>query len=188
MSQFEFISVAVSLVLALGVTRLLEGLPILAQSKNRCWVHWFWCVQIGTNFAMTWWIFWNYREVDNWNLLKFLLVLVYPAMSFVVAAILIPKDAKSNTDWHDYFYKIRPTLFGTLGFAMAAQAIVVTVVTGANIFSQATYLITAFVIIYLIGFYTKNPKAHAIIVCVHALMMCLVLAPLAFYEFNIPAN
>ena len=188
MSQFEFISVAVSLVLALGVTRLLEGLPIIAQSKNRCWVHWFWCVQMGVNFAMTWWIFWNYRGVEEWNLLKFLLILLYPALSFVVAATLIPKNADTDTDWHSYFYNIRTTLFGTLGFAMAAQAVVVVVVTEAPVFNQATYMIAAFVVIYMLGFFTKSPKVQHTIAVVHALMMALVLAPFAFYGFELAGN
>jgi len=188
MSQFEFISVAVSLVLALGVTRLLEGLPLLAQSKNRCWLHWFWCVQIGINFALTWWIFWNYRGVEDWNLLKFLLILIYPALSFVVAATLIPKNADTDTDWHNYFYGIRHTLFGTLGIAMAAQAVVVVVVTEVSILNQATYLIAVFVAIYIIGFYAKSPKIQHAIAIAHALMMALVLAPLAFYGFDLTTN
>lgn len=188
MTQFEFISVAVSLVLALGITRLLEGLPIIAQSKKRCWLHWFWCVQIGINFGLTWWIFWSYRGVEDWNLLKFFLVLIYPAMSFVVVAILIPKDANVNINWHEYFYRVRCSVFGTLAISMVAQAIAVVVVVGTPALNQATYLIAAFAALYAFAFYVKSPKVHHAIVFVHALMMAAVVAPLAFSGFNLNAN
>ena len=105
-------------------------------------------------------------------------MLVYPALSFVVAATLIPKDANVDTDWHDYFYKIRTTLFGTMGFAMAAQV----VVTGTTVLNHATYLIAAFVVIYTIGFYAESPKIQHAIAIVHA----LILAPTAIYGLNIP--
>lgn len=185
MSQFEYISVAISLVLALGVTRLLEGLPNVVQGKKRYWVHGLWCLIIGINFAMTWWIFWNYRDIDVWNLGKFLAVLLYPALSYVVAATLMPSNASVDTDWREYFYQTKYTLFGVLAFAMTAQGVVVVMITSTPVFDPITYMIVGFVGLYLIGFLSSNPKVQAIIVLLHAAMLFLVLMPMAYTPFKI---
>ena len=39
MTLFEFLSVAVSIVLALGLTRLVHGLRLTVDPKTRYWVH-----------------------------------------------------------------------------------------------------------------------------------------------------
>jgi hypothetical protein len=51
-SQFEYISVAVSLILAMGVTRLASGIAHVAQGSSRYWVHVLWCLMAAVNQAM----------------------------------------------------------------------------------------------------------------------------------------
>ncbi|NND00916.1 MAG: hypothetical protein HKN85_12110 [Gammaproteobacteria bacterium] len=183
MNQFEYISVAVSLVLALGITRLLEGLPIIFQGNRRYWVHWLWCLVVGINFAIMWWIFWNYRNVADWNLGKFLMVLLYPALGFVVASVLMPKEAKKDTDWRAYFYGIRKSFFALLTLSTIAQAVVILVVAGVPMFSPPIYTISPFILLYALGIFIDNPRAQASFAVLNALMFAFLLSPMAYRSF-----
>ncbi len=97
MSHFEYISVAGSLILALGVTRLVGGLTYAVQGEHRYWVHGLWCLVAVVNQATSWWNFWNYRLVDEWTLGALLLVLLYPVLTYVGASILMPAEASRAT-------------------------------------------------------------------------------------------
>lgn len=46
---------------AFGVTQLLRGLPFMIRGRDPYCVHTLWSVQALVNFALFWWIFWNFR-------------------------------------------------------------------------------------------------------------------------------
>ena len=55
MSHFEFVSVAVSIVLALSAARLLTALPQVLSSGRSYWIHALWCLALLFAHMDFWW-------------------------------------------------------------------------------------------------------------------------------------
>ena len=88
MSQFEYVSVAIALIYALAVGRVLAGLtPALAPTR-RYPVHAAWLIQTLLVCVTQWWGLWRTSEVE-WTAFKFLWILGMPSLAYVRAAILL---------------------------------------------------------------------------------------------------
>ena len=133
-----------------------------------------------TNQATTWWLFWNYRSLEAWTLLGFLLVLLYPTLLYVGAAILMPIDANADTDWRAYFFSIRATLFGLMSVQIAVNLLTFLVVGDVPLLSPPIYLSTVFAGMYLYGLYTDQPRAHSVLVVANAVLIVGAIFPLAY--------
>jgi hypothetical protein len=161
LSEFEYISIAVSLVLTFGVARLLNGLPYLFSAQHPYWVHSLWCVQAIVNYAMFWWLFWNFRDVERWTLGSFLLVLLYPAICYVGAALLIPGDASKDTHWRSYFFGARRAIFAVFAMGVTVLAAVGVSLNDAPLFSAPVFVAAGFVALYVVGLYPIAPESTA---------------------------
>lgn len=59
MSPFSYLSVLISIILALGVTRIVTGVGRLLQlrgSVRNSWFHLVWSANVFLYLALTWWI------------------------------------------------------------------------------------------------------------------------------------
>ena len=66
MNAFEYLSVLISIILALGMTRVLAGVGEMLQARSRSriyWVHILWVVNLFLYLVVAWWIF--YRCATN---------------------------------------------------------------------------------------------------------------------------
>ena len=81
MSLFEYISVAVSLILSFGVAHLLARMYVVFERGKRYWVHSAWTVITLVVFIAYWWSFWNWNAVSSWNFGWFLLALAHRCCS-----------------------------------------------------------------------------------------------------------
>ncbi len=75
MTHFEFISVAVSIVLALSAARLLAALPHVLAPGRRYWIHALWSLALLFAHMDFWWTIWIYREIDPWTFTGFAVVM-----------------------------------------------------------------------------------------------------------------
>src|SRR4029453_6335057 len=60
MGAFEYLSVLISIILALGMTRVLAGVGEMLQARSRhriYWVHVIWIVNLFLYLVIAWWIF-----------------------------------------------------------------------------------------------------------------------------------
>jgi hypothetical protein len=60
MGAFEYLSVLISIILALGMTRVLAGVGEMLQARSRrhiYWVHAIWIVNLFLYLVIAWWIF-----------------------------------------------------------------------------------------------------------------------------------
>jgi hypothetical protein len=100
MSRFEYLSVLVSIVLALGVTEVTVSWGRALQNWANVkfsWLHAFWSVFVLVVIVQFWWGFWNYRDVENWPFAALLLV-VAEALTLVLCAIVLsPSRSWSET-------------------------------------------------------------------------------------------
>ena len=66
MSDFEYASVVVSIVLALGIADILRFLGDTVREPGACrvyWVHFLWILVLLSLHIEFWWRMWNFRHV-----------------------------------------------------------------------------------------------------------------------------
>ena len=65
---FNYVSVLVSIVIGLGVTRVLSQLSDAIQIHHRSqtyWVHTFWMIGLFNNLMLRWWVFYRWRSAPQ---------------------------------------------------------------------------------------------------------------------------
>jgi hypothetical protein len=164
MSQFEYVAVAVSLVLSFGAVRILNGLSYVLNGEHRYWVHTLWVLVSLSNFAVSWWAFWAASDVPSWHLGSFLLALTYPGLLYVGAALLIPGDASKVTEWRSHFYEVRRPLFLTYLVATVLGG-AVSATSGAAGSLSPTEMpgVYAYAAIYSAGLVSKDERIHRVL-------------------------
>jgi len=109
MSAFEYLSVLISIILALGMTRVLGGVGEMLQARSRrriYWVHAVWIVNLFLYLVIAWWIFYRWRNQPQWTFLLFVFVLISPTILYLASLILFPPESAldKSIDYKTHFY------------------------------------------------------------------------------------
>jgi hypothetical protein len=116
---FEYISVAIAIVISFGVVRLLDGVSHAVDRNGRYWPHLAW---VGIKFLQcfnAWWMLWASRSV-SWDYGRFLMQLAPPLILYLQATALVTSSPRSVEDWRAHYYAARRRFFGLnffLGFS-----------------------------------------------------------------------
>ena len=111
MTLFEFLTVALSIVLALSAGQLLTNLREVFDPARRYWVHAVWVVHLLVQHILVWWSFWAYRDVESWNLATFGIALLPAGILFVCTSTMIPSYASTVASWESHFFEVRRWFF-----------------------------------------------------------------------------
>jgi len=125
MSTFEFISVLLSIVVGLGLARLLSGVGRIVEIRRRVrfyWVQGVWVINIILLLVVFWWAtLFSHAENDVWPFLNFLLLLVYSILIFLEAVLILPTDLEEGADLEVHFFEVRPWFFSLLALTSVAE-------------------------------------------------------------------
>ena len=70
MSSFEYVSVLLSIVLALGIAHLLGGISSMIEQRNRLeayWVFFAWCLLTLGFHVGFWFNLWRFHDLGEWR-------------------------------------------------------------------------------------------------------------------------
>lgn len=163
MSQFEFFAVAVSIILALGISRLLDGvLPSLHVSR-RYWVHFLWIIQKLFNHILYWWGTWVANEFIDWNLAWFLWTLAGPIVLYLQATALVTTAPRDIESWEEHFFKIRSWFFSG-NIAICGVLLLGRLLTPDPLSPAVTIGLIALISIGSIGIISDNRRVHGVLV------------------------
>ena len=165
MSQFEYISVAVALIYALVVAKILGELTFCMQKERRYPIHLAWLFALLLASAMNWWQFWGVRSVE-WTPLRFIWILMVPSILYLRVALLVGDSRHVVESFERHFFKHRKQFF-TLGLASAAILTFSPWVLGFTIGFQVQRFQfggACLALISLIGFLFKSEKAQWLVV------------------------
>lgn len=127
MSPFEHVSVLISIILGLGITRILSSAHQLVQGHDHIRFYWLplaWAALVFTAQVEWWWASFEFREQLAWNFFYFLFVLLSPIMLYLAAAFVLPEiDAEETCDLESYYYNTRGWLFSFLALGTALDAV-----------------------------------------------------------------
>ena len=109
MDAFNYLSVLISIILALGMTRVLAGVGEMLQARSRrriYWVHAVWILNLFLYLVVAWWIFYRWRNQQPWTFFLFLFVLISPTILFLASLLLFPSEGALDQfiDYKKHFY------------------------------------------------------------------------------------
>ncbi|MFI5336049.1 MAG: hypothetical protein ACHQ5A_04655 [Opitutales bacterium] len=94
MNQFEFLSVFVSIIIALGISNILSSAMRLIRRRGRVRLHvttLIWMAVLFLLQVLIWWVAFQRRESTNWTFFRFLLYLLTPILVSVPGYLLVPE-------------------------------------------------------------------------------------------------
>ena len=171
MTHFEFISVAVSIVVALSAARLLTALPHVLARGRLYWIHALWSVALLFAHMDFWWTIWVYREVEPWTFTGFAAVMLTPAFLFLTATTLVSDSPLAITSWRTHFYAKHRAFFALYFATVCSIPLRQLVVLGDASLPRVEGLpglalgtiLFAGLAVPLIGVVTANERAHALV-------------------------
>ena len=117
MDRFEYLSVLVSIVIALGMSEVVSGWGRLLRQRadvRFSLLHASWSLFSLALMAQFWWGFWNYRVIEDWTFGALLLVLAIPFSIVLAAQVITPSEGVvRGLDLREYFLGNRRLFFGT---------------------------------------------------------------------------
>ncbi len=184
MTLFEYITVAVSMVLALTVVRGLDAIGRVYGAPNRYGVHVAWFSLKLFQPLLLWWSMWGLKSTANWNFLAFVLVVLGPTLLYLQMATLVPRDLSGVSNWRAHFYRVRRRFFmANIGLALTGP---LQILAMGNLAQGVPLLLGASgeIILSLIAMRSRNHRVQAIVVALvatgFALLSLLLFRPLDF--------
>jgi len=114
MDTFSFISIVPSIIIALGITRLLTGIGRILERRGKVrnyWVHLLWAVNLFVFMVLNWWLLFRWEAQPQWNFPLFMFLLLTPTVSFLLAVILFPEPFEDMMDFKQNYYEDHRAFF-----------------------------------------------------------------------------
>lgn len=114
MSIFEFLTVAISIVLALGLSLLISSIPHVFDPKKRDWLHSLFFVLLVFSHIVVWWRVWMLNSVSSWNIVQFTILIGSPLSLYLAATALVSSTPHQISDWRAHFSERGQWVFAAL--------------------------------------------------------------------------
>jgi len=101
MTQHEYIFIAVSIILGLAITRLLNTAAMITRAHSRVIFHWssaIWTCSIMLYILQLWWIGWGLRAIDHWTFLDFIVLVFGSSCIYGAAEMALTVPEKGAVD------------------------------------------------------------------------------------------
>ena len=89
MSEFEFISVLISIVAGLAIAQLLRGVAQAVHERTQAAidsVHMVWTAAVFLNLVLNWWVLFSWRDHGVWSFTLFLSLIVWAVALYLPVA------------------------------------------------------------------------------------------------------
>ena len=179
MTHFEYIAVAISIILGLGLTQLLSNLDqVLAQSR-RYWLHSLWVFFVFWILVQNWWAFWDLRDVA-WNLGYFSLWITYASMVYLMV-VALTKTKASEVSWESVYFSRTRWLFGLFGLVGATAVLITWVILDVSLLHPYRFVQYSTMAILAVLFTSKRKRLHEVL---SVLLMAIVLLSQVLFRFQ----
>jgi hypothetical protein len=114
MEVYAHLRFLMSMILGLGITRILAGLARMVQAP--AWrpgmaAHVVWSLVVLTYAVQFWWWEFALHKIPVWHFVPYLIVLFYAFLLFLLAALLFPDVAHEHAGHEGYFLQQRGYFF-----------------------------------------------------------------------------
>ncbi len=115
MDPFSYLSVLTSIILGLGIARILTGIGKMLQGRQyvRVYsVHLLWSLNLFLYIVLIWWVLYRWQSRQDWTFFLFLFLLLSPTVAFLESILLFPDSNEPVLDLKQQFFANRPWFFG----------------------------------------------------------------------------
>ncbi|WOJ95547.1 hypothetical protein R0137_09800 [Congregibacter brevis] len=117
MSLFEFVTVMVSMILALCLGHVLRSTSLLAKTEKSVapyLPYTIWTVVLLLSVINHWWSLWDLRDIE-WTYASFLYILMAPILISFAAGFLMPEDTDAKViSLKSHYLRVRRLFFATM--------------------------------------------------------------------------
>lgn len=111
MTSFEYITIPVSIVLALGLGKILTATMVVIETGRRDWLHLLWCAVLMLVMLGQWVAVWGLRSNAVWSAGEFFVVMLSPILFYMAAHLLVSSRPEAIESWSAHLSQIaRPLL------------------------------------------------------------------------------
>lgn len=167
MSEFEYLSVLISIVLGLGISHVLASGARLV--RYRAAVRFYtptllWLALLFLVHVQIWWAVFELRSVPEWSFVAFVLVLSVPTVAYLMSVLLAPDfDREEVVDLRASYFEHRRwfyALFGLLPLTSLAQEYFI---RGAIQWDADPIFRLGFLLLAILGFVSSRERLHRLI-------------------------
>ncbi|HEX2203188.1 MAG TPA: hypothetical protein VHG91_07810 [Longimicrobium sp.] len=166
MSEHEYLSVLISIIVGLGISHLLGGVGRIMVERRRVRVHWMPLVAAVFVFlahVQWWWSTINAGRHLGSNFFGFLFFLLAPIVLYLLAVLVLPDvdDLPGTVSLREHYYDNHRWFFGLGALLPLLNALRNVFVEGAPLWNEdRPFEITGFVVL-LGAALTRRPGYHA---------------------------
>ena len=117
MDAFSYLSVLLSIIIGLAITQVLQGYRTLLLADRPLTLEpapLIWSVVLLLAAAQGWWSSFGLREYEDWNFLRFAIVLLQMVLLYMGTAVILPDARGGRVDLAGHFGRHRVAFFGFL--------------------------------------------------------------------------
>lgn len=95
MSEFEYITVLLSIVIGLGITQLLSGVARLVRDGPALALAWWVMVLVAMLLLASlqvWWVSYHWRHLPEWTFFSYVAFMILPVSLYLLAYLVLPAD------------------------------------------------------------------------------------------------
>jgi hypothetical protein len=186
MTPFEYVTVLISIILGLGITQIVTGIADIIHQWNRMkiyWPHALWIVLVFVMHIHEWWYLYDLKRHEQWHLVSFLFLILYPILLFVLARILFPFGAMDTAvDFKTFYFENYRKFFLLVSMLVVLATLQDIVLEGYSIVDQLPKLSIPVVLGFTAIKKIKHENLHQVIVL---LLLAAFIASLALLDYTI---
>jgi len=167
MTPFQYVAPLTSIVIALGITRILTGLGRTFQMRGSIRTYWVYTLWTGNVFLwllLNWWILYRWRNHESWTFFLFLFVLLSPVIAFLPSVLLLPDSLEIGSDLKRRFYQNSHWSFALAALLPPIDALDTLLKGTAHFQAQGPIYVVTIALLFVlcvIGAVTKSERFHA---------------------------
>ena len=183
MSQFEFVLVFISIVMAFAVSDILAswGEQIRLRHHIRLYpLHTAWSVLLLFVMMQVWWSLWDLNERPGWTFSEYLALIIPFFTLALMAYILTPNLDDTDSNIKSHYFEISPWFFGLGAFYLGAWAFNSFVMLGNSIGEPGSlYRFVGLALMAALAGW-RNERFHTVLVLVSYVLMAAWLSAAVF--------
>jgi len=167
---YTHVRIVISMVVGLGIARLLTGMARFVQHPDRIKVypiHLAWAFSTLLFLIDFWWWELHLAALQQWNFGIYVFVIFYAVLFFLISTLLFPDHMEEYSGFKDYFMSRRKWFFGLLGFSFLVDLVDTRLKGDAYLQALGTeypFRVACFVVLSVVAMFWRNRWFNAIFV------------------------
>ena len=174
MTQFEFLTVFISIVLAFGVSDILSswGEQIRLRKQIRIyWLHVAWSALLLTLMIQVWWSLWILRDRTAWTFIEYLILIIPFLTVSLIAYLMTPSLRGDDRDIRSHYWNNSRWMFSLAAVHMFAGMTFSFVVFGDELLELRNAIrVGGFFLLVSLAVW-ENEKFHAVAAIVAGVLL-----------------